>query len=57
MRCRFRTWTRIRVNLQHVPEALRPAQEGLDPDAEPNDWEGMTQPAEWPRRPRRARQE
>jgi DNA ligase D-like protein (predicted polymerase) len=57
MRGRFRTWTRIRVNLQHVPEALRPAQEGLDPDAEPNDWEGMTQPAEWPRRPRRARQE
>ena len=32
MRGRFRTWTRIRVNLQHVPEALRPAQEALDPD-------------------------
>jgi len=32
MRGRFRTWTRIRVNLQHVPEALRPAQEPLDPD-------------------------
>ncbi len=26
------TWTRIRVNLQHVPEELRPAQEPLDPD-------------------------
>ena len=26
MRGRFRTWTRVRVNLQHVPEALRPAQ-------------------------------
>ena len=24
-------WTRVRVNLQHVPEALRPAQEALDP--------------------------
>lgn len=32
MRGRFHTWTRIRVNLQHVPEALRPAQEALDPD-------------------------
>jgi bifunctional non-homologous end joining protein LigD len=32
MRGRFRTWTRIRVNLQHVPEAQRPPQEPLDPD-------------------------
>ena len=32
MRGRYSTWTRIRVNLQHVPEALRPAQEALDPD-------------------------
>jgi bifunctional non-homologous end joining protein LigD len=32
MRGRFHTWTRIRLNLQHVPEALRPAQEALDPD-------------------------
>ncbi len=32
MRGRFHTWTRVRVNLQHVPEALRPAQESLDPD-------------------------
>ena len=36
MRGRFRTWTRIRVNLQHVPVELRPAQEALDPDAAPN---------------------
>ena len=35
MRGRFRTWTRIRVNLQHVPEELRPPQEALDPDAPP----------------------
>jgi bifunctional non-homologous end joining protein LigD len=32
MRGRYTTWTRIRVNLQHVPSELRPAQEPLDPD-------------------------
>lgn len=32
MRGRYTTWTRIRVNLQHVPEELRPTQEPLDPD-------------------------
>jgi DNA ligase D-like protein (predicted polymerase) len=32
MRGRSATWTRIRVNLQHVPEKLRPAQEPLEPD-------------------------
>jgi DNA ligase D-like protein (predicted polymerase) len=32
MRGRYTTWTRIRVNLQHVPEQLRPVQEPLDPD-------------------------
>jgi bifunctional non-homologous end joining protein LigD len=32
MRGRYRTWTRIRINLQHVPEDLRPAQASLDPD-------------------------
>jgi len=32
LRGRHRTWTRIRINLQHVPEPLRPAQEPLDPD-------------------------
>jgi hypothetical protein len=35
MRGRFTTWTRIRINLQHVPPALRPAQAPLDPDDEP----------------------
>jgi hypothetical protein len=39
MRGRYSTWTRIRVNLQHVPEALRPQQEPLDPDDEPS-WTG-----------------
>ena len=32
MRGRSTTWTRIRVNLQHVPSDLRPPQEPLDPD-------------------------
>ena len=32
MRGRYSTWTRIRINLQHVPDALRPPQEPLDPD-------------------------
>jgi hypothetical protein len=35
MRGRSSTWTRVRVNLEHVPEALRPAQEALDPDFDP----------------------
>jgi bifunctional non-homologous end joining protein LigD len=32
MRGRSKTWTRIRVNLRHVPEAIRPPQEPPDPD-------------------------
>ncbi len=32
MRGRYTTWTRIRLNLRHVPEAIRPSQEPLDPD-------------------------
>src|SRR5687767_10204641 len=36
MRGRFKTWTRIRVNLQHVPPAMRPPQEPLDPDDAPD---------------------
>jgi DNA ligase D-like protein (predicted polymerase) len=35
MRGRHTTWTRIRLNLEHVPEALRPAPEPLDPDQAP----------------------
>jgi hypothetical protein len=35
MRGRSTTWTRIRVNLEHVPEDLRPPQEPLDPDDDP----------------------
>jgi DNA ligase D-like protein (predicted polymerase) len=35
MRGRSSTWTRIRVNLRHVPEPLRPSQETPDPDDDP----------------------
>ena len=35
MRGRSSTWTRVRVNLRHVPEALRPVQETPDPDDDP----------------------
>jgi bifunctional non-homologous end joining protein LigD len=35
MRGRSSTWTRIRVNLRHVPESLRPLQESPDPDDDP----------------------
>ncbi len=35
MRGRSSTWTRIRVNLRHVPEELRPPQETPDPDDDP----------------------
>jgi DNA ligase D-like protein (predicted polymerase) len=35
MRGRSSTWTRIRVNLRHVPTELRPTQERPDPDDDP----------------------
>jgi DNA ligase D-like protein (predicted polymerase) len=35
MRGRSSVWTRIRVNLRHVPEDLRPPQETPDPDDDP----------------------
>jgi len=35
MRGRSSTWTRIRVNLRHVPEEMRPEQESPDPDEDP----------------------
>jgi DNA ligase D-like protein (predicted polymerase) len=35
MRGKSSTWTRIRVNLRHVPEELRPPQETPDPDEDP----------------------
>jgi bifunctional non-homologous end joining protein LigD len=56
MRGRFRTWTRVRVNLQHVPAELRPAQEPLDPDENmADDWKGVSGDDPPRRRPSRAR--
>jgi len=41
MRGRSSTWTRIRVNLVHVPEAQRPPQEPLEHDYDPAvEWSG-----------------
>jgi bifunctional non-homologous end joining protein LigD len=57
MRGRFRTWTRIRVNLEHVPDTLRPAPEPLDPDEVFDDWKGVNGRAPTHRRPSRARKE
>jgi bifunctional non-homologous end joining protein LigD len=45
MRGRSTTWTRIRINLRHVPEHERPHQEPLEVDYDP--WEGI----EWPGKP------
>ena len=43
MRGRSSTWTRIRVNLRHVPEELRPGQETPDPDDDPTrEWREST---------------
>jgi bifunctional non-homologous end joining protein LigD len=42
MRGRSSTWTRIRVNLRHVPERERPAEEAPDPDYDP--WRGFKPP-------------
>ena len=55
MRGRFHTWTRIRVNLQHVPEELRPPQETLDPDDQPDDWSTVSGRGGPRRKPSRAR--
>jgi bifunctional non-homologous end joining protein LigD len=58
MRGRYQTWTRVRVNLQHVPAERRPAQESLDPDENPaDDWKGVSGGDRPRRRPSRARKE
>jgi hypothetical protein len=43
MRGRSSTWTRIRLNLRHVPPADRPAQEPLEVDYNP--WGNVVFPA------------
>ena len=51
MRGRSSTWTRIRVNLRNVPEALRPAQETPDPDDDPTrEWRSAHAPKRTARR-------
>ena len=46
MRGRFSTWTRIRINLRHVPQELRPSQETPDPDDDPTrEWREWRQRA------------
>jgi bifunctional non-homologous end joining protein LigD len=55
MRGRFHTWTRIRVNLEHVPEGLRPAQEALDPEYDAATEWGVSAADAPRRRPSRAR--
>jgi bifunctional non-homologous end joining protein LigD len=56
LRGRFRTWTRVRLNLQHVPANLRPAQEPLDPDEQMADeWRGVSDPGRPRQTPSRAR--
>jgi DNA ligase D-like protein (predicted polymerase) len=55
MRGRHSTWTRIRVNLQHVPVDLRPAQEALDPNDVATGWEDVSDWDPPRRRPSRAR--
>jgi bifunctional non-homologous end joining protein LigD len=43
MRGRSSTWTRIRVNLRHVPEDVRPEQETPDPDNDPTrEWRELS---------------
>jgi DNA ligase D-like protein (predicted polymerase) len=56
MRGRSTTWTRIRINLQHVPEELRPAQEPLEVDYDPwAGWEGPDRSGQVERPARRPR--
>ena len=52
MRGRSSTWTRLRINLQHVPEDQRPRAPKLPPM--PNPWDGAN-PEEWHRKSKKAR--
>jgi DNA ligase D-like protein (predicted polymerase) len=64
MRGSSSTWTRIRVNLRHVPEEMRPAQETPDPDDDPTrkwrEWRAQSavtgEMPEWPRRARKKKE-
>ncbi len=64
MRGSSSTWTRIRVNLRHVPEEMRPLQETPDPDDDPTrkwrEWRAQAEASgetpEWPRRSRKKKE-
>ena len=54
MRGRSSTWTSIRLNLRHVPESMRPAQETPDPDDDPTrEWRNMRAAKRAPKLPYR----
>jgi DNA ligase D-like protein (predicted polymerase) len=58
MRGRSTTWTRLRVNLIHVPEAGRPPQEALDPDYDPwAEYEWPDRAGQLDRAPRKRRED
>jgi bifunctional non-homologous end joining protein LigD len=55
MRGRSSTWTRIRINLRHVPEELRPPQETPDPDDDPTrEWREWSKKRTTEKRARKA---
>ncbi len=61
MRGRSSTWTRIRINLRHVPEEMRPPQETPDPDDDPTrewrEWRAQAEASgEWPKRTRKKKE-
>jgi hypothetical protein len=57
MRGSSSTWTRIRVNLRHVPEEIRPLQETPDPDDDPTrKWREGQADGERPKRTRKKKE-
>jgi DNA ligase D-like protein (predicted polymerase) len=61
MRGSSSTWTRIRINLRHVPEESRPPQETPDPDDDPTrkwrEWRAQAEATgEWPKRTRKKKE-
>jgi bifunctional non-homologous end joining protein LigD len=58
MRGRSSTWTRIRVNLRHVPEESRPPQETPDPDDDPTrEWRALRDSGQSRPKKRRSKKE
>jgi hypothetical protein len=56
MRGRYKTWTRIRVNLTNVPDEIRPEQEPLEVDYDPwAEYEWPDRSGQLERAPRKAR--